>query len=58
MDVLEISANLQNAEISSVTLLKRVSVIGAHLAISKILGTLTGDICSGVSFSIVINGWI
>ena len=48
----------QNAEISSVTLLNSVSITVAHPTISKILGTLTGNICSGVSFSMVIDGRI
>ena len=46
---------LQNAEISPVTLLNSVSITDAHPTISKILGTLTGNICSGVSFSMVID---
>ena len=49
---------LQNAEISPVTLLNSVSITDAHPAISNILGTLTGNICSGVSFSMVIDGRI
>ena len=49
---------LQNAEISPVTLLNSVSIKDAHPTISKILGTLTGNICSGASFSMVIDGWI
>ena len=50
MHVLEISINLQNAEIYPVILLKRFPSI-------KILRTLTGNICNGVSFSMVIGGW-
>ena len=46
---------LQNAEISPVTLLNNVSITDAHPAISKILGTRTRNICSGVSFSMVID---
>ena len=49
---------LQNAEISPVTLLNSLSIADAHLAISKILGTLTGNSCSGVIFSMVKNGRI
>ena len=56
MRMLEISAKLQNAEISPVTLLKSVSIIDAHPTISKILGTLTENFCNGVSFSMVMVG--
>ena len=49
---------LQNAEISPVTLLNSVSIKDTHPTISKILGTLTGNICSGVSFSVVRDGRI
>ena len=49
---------LQNAEISPVTLLNSLSIADAHPTISKILGTLTGNICSGVIFSMVKNGRI
>ena len=45
MHVLEISAKLQNAEISPVTLLKGVSITDAHPAILKLLGTLTRNFC-------------
>ena len=47
---------LQNAEVSPVTLLNSVSITDAHPTISKILGTLTGNICSGVSFNVIIDG--
>ena len=56
--VLEISAKLQNAEIYTVTLVKSVSITDAHPIISKILGTLTGNFSSGVSFSTIIGGRI
>ena len=49
---------LQNAEISPVTLLNSVSIKDTHSAISKTIGTLTGNICSGVSFSMIIDGRI
>ena len=54
--MLEISAKLQNAEIYTVTLLKSASITDAHPTISKILGTLTGNFSSGVSFSTIIGG--
>ena len=54
--VLEISAKLQSAEIYTVTLLKSVSITDAHPTISKILRTLMGNFCSGVSFSTIIGG--
>ena len=56
MHVLEISAKLKNAEIYAVTLLKSVSITDAHPTISKIIGTLTGNFSSGVSFSTIIGG--
>ena len=56
MHMLEISAKLQNAEISPVTLLKSVSITDAHPTISKVLGTLTGIFCNGVSFNMVMVG--
>ena len=56
--VLEISAKLQNAEIYTVTLLKSVCITDAHPTISKILGTLTENFSSGVSFSTIIVGRI
>ena len=56
--VLEISTKLQNAEIYTVTLLKSVSVTDAHPTISKILGTLTENFSSGVSFSAIVGGRI
>ena len=56
--VLEFSTNLQNAEIYTVTLLKSVSITDAHPTISTILGTLTGNFSSGVSFSTIIDGRI
>ena len=46
---------LQNAEISPVTLLNSMSIKDAHPTISKIIGTLTGSTCSGVSFSMLID---
>ena len=49
---------LQNVEISPVTLLNSLSIAHAHPRISKILGTLIGNICSGVIFSMVKNGRI
>ena len=49
---------LENAGISPVTLLNSVSITDAYPTISKILGTLTRNICSGVSFSMVIDRWI
>ena len=49
---------LQNAEISPVTLLNSLSVADAHPTISKILGTLTGNICSGIIFRMVKDGRI
>ena len=49
---------LQNAEISPVTLLNSVFITEAHATISKILGTLTENICSEVSFSMIIDGRI
>ena len=58
MQVLEISEKLQNAEIYTITLLKSVSITDAHPTISKILGTLTGNFSSGVTFGMVIGGWI
>ena len=56
MHMLEISAKLQNAEISPVTLLKSVSITDAHPTISKILGTLTEHFCNRVSLSMVMMG--
>ena len=56
MHVLEISAKLQNAEISPATLLKSVSITDTQPTISKILGKLTGNFCNGVSFSMVMVG--
>ena len=49
---------LQNAEISPVTLLNNVSIKETHSAISKTVATLTGNICNGVSFSMIIDGRI
>ena len=46
---------LQNAKMSPVTLLNSLSITDAHPTISKIFGTLTGNICSRVSFSMVID---
>ena len=56
--VLEISEKLQNGEIYTVTLLKSVSITDVHPTISKILGTLTENFSSGVSFSTIISGRI
>ena len=50
MHVLEFLIELQNAEISPVTLLRSDSTTEAFPVISKILGTLTKNICGGVSF--------
>ena len=49
---------LQNSETSPVALLNSVSITDAHPTISKILGTLTGNNCSGVSFGMVIEGGV
>ena len=56
--MLEISAKLQNAEIYTVTLLKSVYITDTHPTISKILGTLTENFSSGVSFNTIIGGRI
>ena len=48
--VIELLAELQNAEISSVILLKSNSTTDALPAISKIIRTLTGFVCDGESF--------
>ena len=58
MHVLEISAKFQNAEIYTVTVQKSFSITDAHVTISKILVTLTGNFSSGVSFSTIIGGRI
>ena len=58
MHVLEISAKLQNAEIYTVSLLKSVPITDAHPTISNILGTLTQNFGSRVSFSTIIGGRI
>ena len=58
MHVLDISAKLQNAKIYTATLLKSVFITGSHPTISKILGTLTGNFRSGVSFGMIIGGRI
>ena len=58
MHVLEISAKLQNAEFFPVAFLKSVSFTDVYPTISKILGTLTGNFSSAVSFSTIIGGWI
>ena len=47
-----------NPEIYTVTLLKSVSITDAHPTISKIIGTLTENFSSGVSFSTIIGGRI
>ena len=49
---------LQNAEISPITLLKSVFITEGHLTITKIIGTLTENICSGVSLIMVKDGRI
>ena len=56
MHVLDFLTELQNAEISPVTLLSD-STTDVFPIISKILGTLTENICGGVSF-IVVGEWI
>ena len=48
---------LQNAEISPITLLKSVYITKAHPTITKIIGKLTENICSGVSLSMIKDGW-
>ena len=50
MHVLDFLTELQNTEISPVTLLRSDSTTDAFPVISKILGTLTENICGGVSF--------
>ena len=50
MHVLDFLTELQNAEISPVTLLRSDSTTDAFPVISKILGTLTENIGGGVSF--------
>ena len=50
MHVLDFLTKLQNAEISPVTLLRSDFTTDSFPAISKILGTLTENICVGVSF--------
>ena len=50
MHVLEFLAELQNTEISPVTLLRSDSTTDAFPVTSKILGTLTQNICDGASF--------
>ena len=49
---------LQNAEISPITLLKSVYITEAHPTLTKIIGTLRENICSGVSLSMVKDGWV
>ena len=49
--MLEISAELQNAEIYTVTLLKSISITDAHPTVSTILITLTGNFSSGASIA-------
>ena len=50
MHVLDFLTELQNAEISPVTLLRSDSTTDAFPVISKILETLTENTCGGVSF--------
>ena len=50
MHMLDFLTELQNAEVSPVTLLRSDSTTDVFLVISKILGTLTENICGGVSF--------
>ena len=50
MHVIELSTELQNAEISHLTLLKGDSTTDSLPATLKILGPLTEIICSGASF--------
>ena len=47
---MELSAELQNVEISSVTLLKGDSKTEAFPAISKIIVTFTGFVCDRARF--------
>ena len=54
----EIYAMLQNAEISPLTLLNSMPISDAHPTISKILVTLTRNICSAINFSMVTDGRI
>ena len=50
MHMLETLAALQNAEIYPVTLLRSDFTTDAFPVISKILGTLTENVCGSVSF--------
>ena len=50
------SQELQNAEIFAATLLELYSTTDTLPAILGILGSLTGNICSGVSFNVVTAG--
>ena len=50
MHVLDFLTELQNTEISPVTLLRSDSTTDTFPVISKILGALTENICGGVSF--------
>ena len=50
MHVLDFSTELQNAENSPVSLLRSDSTTDALPVISKILGTLTKNICGEVNF--------
>ena len=50
MHVLDFLTELQNTEIYPVTLLRSDSTTDAFPVISKILGTLTENICGEVSF--------
>ena len=49
MLVLEVLTELQNTEVSPVTLLRSDSTTDAFPVISKIFGKLTENICGGVS---------
>ena len=50
MNVFEFLTDLQNAEICPVTLLRSDSNTDAFPVISKVIGTLIENVCSGVSF--------
>ena len=50
MNVLEFLTELQNAEIYPVTLIRSDSNTDAFPVISKVVGTLIGNVYSGVSF--------
>ena len=50
MNVLEFLTELQNTEIYPVTLIRSDSNTDAFPVISKVIGTLIGNVYSGVSF--------